>query len=877
MNEIPPQQTKILVVDDNSIDRRLLSHHLEGGHYSVTQAENGHQALQILSSGEFDVIILDLEMPEMDGFETLKRLKVDSTLQHIPVIVISSMEDMESVTRCIRLGAIDHLSKPFDPVLLRLRVRSALALRLLYGKEAQPRGGVSDSEPAKTALQATVESKRMGSFGFMRCLCTWARPYQRHVALFGFGLVLSMAIAAALPLGFKYLTDYALIPHDLRALILILVLLVVAELVSAGADLGRDYHFSRFTAMILNDLRFNMFRHLQSLPMGFYGRTSTGEITSFFTIDLAVIDNAISTNLSAVLCQLVMTPISFALLFALEWRLALLAGLGLFLSWKMERMVEPRAEAAGHRMKEEQARIAGVLLENVHAQPVVKIFHLQRLAIEHFKHRMLDFFQIAARATFLYYLAYRVPNRFISFFSLLLLGCGSLLVYYGQMTLGTLVSFQMLLGSLVGSVSDLTWGLPVLLQAGVSMERIEGLLSREPDTDKSESTVLLPRPRERIEFNGVCFSYSQNHPNIENISLTIPLNGFILFVGPSGCGKSTILKLLLRFYDPSAGSIVIDGHNLRNVTEDSLRLHMSAVLQEDFLFDTTIRENIRMGHREASNEETEAAAKAAEIHDVILKMPDGYDTIVGERGGNLSGGQRQRLSLARAILPNPAILLLDEATSALDPATSASVNRTIERLGMGRTVISVTHRLDSAPKADHIFVLHEGRLTEHGRHDELLRAGGLYAELWRKQTGFSLSDDGSRAGVDTTRLRDISFLEKLDDACLSMAAGLFTTEHLPPGRTVVHQGDEGDRFYMILRGRVSVCSTSAYGKEQSLAVLEDGDHFGEIALIRGIPQIATVLTLTDCVFLSLNRKHFLDLISTDSQLRETMGKDKNEG
>jgi ATP-binding cassette subfamily B protein len=343
--------------------------------------------------------------------------------------------------------------------------------------------------------------------------------------------------------------------------------------------------------------------------------------------------------------------------------------------------------------------------------------------------------------------------------------------------------------------------------------------------------------------------------------------GSLLFVGPSGCGKSTVFNLLMRFYDPASGTVCIDGRDIRTVTQDSVRQHIGVVLQESFLFNTTIRENIRMGKGDATDEEVEAAARTAEMHDIIVKMPQGYDTVVGERGGKLSGGQRQRIAIARAIISNPPILLLDEATSALDPATAASINQSLERISKGRTVISVTHRLEAAPGADGIFVFHEGRLAEQGRHGELLKLNGLYARLWNKQAGFSLSEDGTQARVDAARLRAVPILQELDDASLSTIARFFATEHFPPHRPVVQQGDAGDKFYIIVRGKVSVLRTEASGEEHPLAVLEDGDHFGEVALMERIPRTASVHTLTDCVFLTLQREHFLRLVEANPVLK----------
>jgi ATP-binding cassette subfamily B protein len=329
-----------------------------------------------------------------------------------------------------------------------------------------------------------------------------------------------------------------------------------------------------------------------------------------------------------------------------------------------------------------------------------------------------------------------------------------------------------------------------------------------------------------------------------------------------------VLSLLLRFYDPSDGTVLFDGRDIRAATQASLRAQMAVVFQENVLFNTTIRENIRVGRPEATDAEVEAAARAAEIHDFIAGLPGGYETLTGERGGRLSGGQRQRIAIARAMLREPAVLLLDEATSALDPAAEAAVNATIARLARGRTVIAVTHRLASVTDADQIFVMAEGRVVEQGRHEALLHQGGEYARLWRKQSGFALEAHGESAQVEAARLRSVRPLAGLEDAVLAELTPRFVTEQFPPGRVVVREGDPGDRFYIIVRGAVEVVkSDGEETAERRLAVLEDGDYFGEIALLTSRSRTATVRALRHCTCLSLSRGHFHDMVKRFPTLR----------
>jgi ATP-binding cassette subfamily B protein len=345
----------------------------------------------------------------------------------------------------------------------------------------------------------------------------------------------------------------------------------------------------------------------------------------------------------------------------------------------------------------------------------------------------------------------------------------------------------------------------------------------------------------------------------------------VAFVGPSGSGKSTILNLLMRFHDPTAGFIAIDGHDLRSVTQASLRSRMGVVLQENSMFNVSVFENIRLGKPDASTEAIFAAARAVGLHEFIMTLPRGYETPVGEHGARLSSAQVQRLAIARAILRDPEILLLDEVTSALDPVDEVAVHSTLRSVGKGRTVISVTHRLSTVADAEHIFVFDRGRIVEQGSHFELLALNGTYANLWRKQAGFTFSADGRHVDVDAPRLKAFPILETLDEEKLAELAPFFATETFMPGREIVRQNDPGDKFYIIARGAVEVWRTEEQsGNTKRVAVLQDGDFFGEITLITGFPRTATVRTMTVCTCISLERGQFNRMMDGFPELRRQL-------
>jgi ABC-type multidrug transport system fused ATPase/permease subunit len=331
---------------------------------------------------------------------------------------------------------------------------------------------------------------------------------------------------------------------------------------------------------------------------------------------------------------------------------------------------------------------------------------------------------------------------------LVTLGTGALFVLGGSMSVGGLLAAMTVTENFFFSYSQLTkLRITQWIDAAIGLRRLDELFQQQRAILDAPGALALPSFQRALRFEHVTFSYNGQanghgggsehgataQQQLTDINLTIEAGQFVAFVGPSGAGKSTIFNLLMRFYDVSGGRITLDGHDLRNITSASLRAQMGVVLQETFLFNTTIFDNIRIVKPEATEAEVFAAAQAAELHDFILSLPDGYQTIVGEGGGRLSGGQRQRVAIARALLVNPTILLLDEATSSLDADTAAAVNATLQRVAAHRTVIMITHHLPSVVNADQIFVLKQGQLVEQGDHETLLAQGGLYHQLWLMQ------------------------------------------------------------------------------------------------------------------------------------------------
>jgi len=685
------------------------------------------------------------------------------------------------------------------------------------------------------------------------------------------GLLIEMTFTAAVPMGFKYLVDLAIVPKNEQNLITILTVLASGLIVASAAGLGLDFLYARFSTRLLNDLRWEMFTHLQRLSADFYARAQAADIIARFSNDLTSFEQAMASALDDFALPLLNIALSAVLLFILDWRLGLIAMLAIPACLLGPRLITAKATAAGYLRKQNESQTAGAVQENISGQAIIKAFSLEKSMLARFAERIAHQAAASLRVNFLSSLIERTAYIGTLVVQVLVLGVGGYMAFRGQLSIGSFAAFQALFGTFIESLATCMRYFPTLVQAGAGMQRIQDLLDESPGVVDPPNAPELPRLSRDIQLDGVKFGYTPAQLNLDDVSLTIRAGESVAFVGPSGSGKSTVLTLLTRFYEPAAGVLALDGHNLRDFSQASLRGQLGIVFQESILFNTSIRENIRVGKPDATDTEIEEAARAAKMHDLIMAMADGYNTPVGERGGRLSGGQRQRIAIARALLRDPRVLVLDEATSALDAATEASINQMLERVAEGRTMISVTHRLAAIVNMDRIFVMDGGRLVEQGKHHELLCDGGVYAKLWEKQHGFVIPENGG-ARVEASRLHSIPMLQTLDKDVLASIADLFITERCPADREVFRQGDPGDKFYLLARGRLTVWVTTADGGQKKIRTMDDGDHFGEIALMEDTPRTATVRTATDCVFLTLTRGPFLKLLQREPKLREAFQK-----
>ncbi|WP_231956282.1 ATP-binding cassette domain-containing protein [Aneurinibacillus soli] len=697
-------------------------------------------------------------------------------------------------------------------------------------------------------------------------------PYKGLSALLILALIIELAFETLLPLSFKFIIDNAIIPGDYTKLVLILSGLLTGAILVTIAGISRDFLSARMGTAIIRDMNVTMYEHLQKLSMDFYARTKSANIVARFNSDLSVVENFLMLIPYGILSVLGLV-LNVVFLFVLQWKLALLATIALPLCLLGPKLLGTRASDKTLLLKETQAQIAEVVQENTSAQPVLKAFNLERSSIRSFHALMTRYTKISANAHFFTFLVDRSTNIGIIILNLIVICSGSILAFQGYLSIGSLLAFNAILLSISNLLGGITWLAPQLIHATAGMQRVEALLEEAPIHDTELTPALMPL-RNEIRFTNVTFGYTPDHQNLKQINLVIPKGSYAAFVGSSGSGKSTIINLLMRFYEPSAGAISFDDVNIHTMSLSSLRSQIGIVFQDSFLFNTSILENIRMGKPDASDQEIEDAARAAEIHDIILSFPEGYDTCVGERGSKLSGGQRQRIAIARAIIRNPSILILDEATSALDPATETAINRTLQMLAHSRTVISITHRLASAEHADCIFVLHQGQLIEQGTHQELLALpDGTYRDSWDKQNGFQMSDNGFHVEIKPEKLRRIPILSTLDDELLDEISHYFVTESYAKDRIVLEEGDLGDKFYIIVRGKVEVLKNTDSQEQKRLALLSDGDFFGEIALLQNVRRTASIRSVTPVILLSLRRELFQRVLKKAPHLQEMLQRD----
>ena len=576
-----------------------------------------------------------------------------------------------------------------------------------------------------------------GDFQRKRPLGIFLSYFRPHMGLFLLDMACALGIAL-IDLAFPYVSRmcmYDLIPESrYQAFFAVIAVLLAAYVLRSLLQYVVCYWGHTFGVLVEADIRRDLFSHLQTLSFGFYDKNRTGHLMSRMTAELFDITELAHHGPEDIFISGVTVIGAIAVLFTVQWRLALVLLIIIPISLAIVTLNRRAMSRTSKKVKQTTAGINADIESSISGMRTAKAFsnegeENQKFlgANERFKRSKTDYYKAMARFM-------SSMEFFLCVLPVTVIAVGGYLIMDGKMTYIDLITFSLYISTFINPLRKLSTLSEMLVNGFAGLNRFIELMRIRPELEDKPDALELRDVRGEIDVEDVSFAYERDDTEVlHHVSLHVQPGETIAIVGPSGGGKSTLCNLIPRFYDVGEGRITIDGHDVRDVTQQSLRRNIGVVQQDVFLFAASIMENIRYGRPGATTDEVMEAARRAEIYDDIMAMPDGFDTYVGERGALLSGGQKQRISIARIFLKDPPVLILDEATSALDSVTEAKIQRAFDELAKGRTTLIIAHRLSTVRSAHRILVVRDGAISEEGTHQELLAKNGDYAQLYRTQ------------------------------------------------------------------------------------------------------------------------------------------------
>jgi ATP-binding cassette subfamily B protein len=715
----------------------------------------------------------------------------------------------------------------------------------------------------------TLSESKVDAIFLLKSYNSLLRQYPKEYALILFGIGSQIVFYILYPQVFQSVFDSA-IPHkDFSLLLRLIVEVCILLLICSIGAVVQIRYMAKVGGRVLSDIRRDMATKLNTLGFDFYSRVESVELLSRFSSDMERIENSLTRALPSLVENILVTLGCFLTIAVIDWRMGLAALILLpvgFLGNALFERKEDTLNSQSRNLKNHMLASADDFSKSWH---LIHAYNDKKQIRNRFEKSNADYTLTSTRHSYYINLAPAFSDYGNNLSLTFILLLGAVLVMQGGMTIGAFVGCFALLRKVADGSGKSAKTFSAYISALRPYKRVQKLLNEDESIAEASDAIDIPVLRKEIRFEGVSYGYSRGRTVLQDLNLLIEAGSSMAIVGASGSGKSTLIKLITRIIDPVQGSISFDGVDIRRASVASLRRSTGHVLQENHIIRGSIAENLRFAKHDASQAQIEDAAQKAEIHDFIMSLAQGYETLLDDRGSLLSGGQRQRIAIARALIVDPAVLFLDEPTSMLDPITESVTNGTIAQLTVGRTVILATHRLASARSMDKIVVLDAGKMVEMGNHEELMALNGMYRSLWDKQHGFTMSAEGF-ARISPERLQRIPLFSKLRLEVLGELAEQFNTESFESGATIIREGAKGEKFYITVRGSLEVLKKDAQGTDRQLRILQDGDHFGEIALLQWVPRTATVRTLSNTQCLSLSRERFARLVETQPELRKVL-------